>query len=146
MRLEAVVCSKAYIKDIAKTETMCFSEPWSEKAVKEFLDCDYNYAIVVLADGEFAGYVTYSVVFDEMQIANVATLPAFRRCGVASFAVDELKNKGLQSGVAVITLEVRSQNEPAIALYEKKGFVAVGKRKGFYKNPTDDAVLMNFDF
>ena len=145
MKLEITSDAVCYEEDIAKSEEMCFSEPWSQKAVADFLEYDCNGALVCTADGRFAGYVTYSVVCDEMQIANVATLPCFRRMGVGSCLIEALKQKAKSENVHVITLEVRSQNTGAVALYEKCGFVSVGIRKNFYKKPDDNAVLMNLE-
>ena len=71
-----------YLRDIARAEAVCFSEPWSEKAVEEFLSQPYNHVLVALAGGVFAGFITYTRIADEIQIANVAVLPEYRRRGV----------------------------------------------------------------
>ncbi|MBQ8759312.1 MAG: ribosomal protein S18-alanine N-acetyltransferase [Clostridia bacterium] len=145
MKFEIVYNARDFVGDIAETEKLCFSEPWSEDAVSDFLGYEYNGAIICLADGAFAGYVTYTSICGEIQIANVASKPDFRRMGVGSLLMDALGNLGKETGAEVITLEVRSKNTPAIGLYEKYGFVTVGVRKNFYKKPDDDAVLMNLD-
>ena len=143
MRLEITQNAKDFVKEIAETEEKCFSEPWSESAVSEFLSYSYNGALVCLCDGEFAGYITYTAVCDEVQIANVATDPSFRRKGVGMYLVEELKKVAVEKKSAVIMLEVRAGNIPAISLYEKAGFEKVGVRKNFYKKPDEDAILMN---
>ena len=145
MKLEIVNNAGDFVKEIAQTEEMCFSEPWSEGAVSDFLSYNYNGALICLADGAFAGYVTYTALCGEVQIANVATVPAFRRNGIGSLLIEHLVNFAKETGNELITLEVRLGNEPAIALYKKYGFVTVGVRKNFYKKPDDDALLMNLD-
>ena len=145
MRLEIRDNGCDFIKDIVTTEAECFSEPWSEDAVSDFLSYSYNGALVCLADGSFAGYVTYTDICGEVQIANVATKESIRRCGVGSFLMEALIEVSEKNGAEVITLEVRSKNVSAIALYEKYGFVTVGTRKNFYKKPDDDAILMNLE-
>jgi ribosomal-protein-alanine N-acetyltransferase len=145
MNLEIVNNAGDFVKEIAQTEEMCFSEPWSEGAVSDFLSYKYNGALICLADGAFAGYVTYTALCGEVQIANVATVPAFRRKGIGSLLIEHLVNFAKETGNELITLEVRLGNEPAIALYKKYGFVTVGVRKNFYKKPDDDALLMNLD-
>lgn len=130
-----------YLRDIARAEAVCFSEPWSEKAVEEFLSQPYNHVLVALSGGVFAGFITYTRIADEIQIANVAVLPEFRRKGLADGLLCRLAQSAKQNGVSKTTLEVRVSNLPARNLYEKNGFEAVGLRRNFYKAPTEDAVL-----
>ena len=132
---------KPYVDDLARAEAVCFSEPWSEKAVEEFLSQPYNHVLVALADGVFAGFITYTRIADEIQIANVAVLPEFRRKGLADGLLCRLAQSAKHNGVSKTTLEVRVSNLPARNLYEKNGFEAVGLRRNFYKAPTEDAVL-----
>ena len=143
MKLEITENACDFIEDIAEAEAECFSEPWSKDAVSDFLSYAYNGALICLADGCFSGYVTYTNICGEVQIANVATKVQFRRCGVGSALMEALVALSKKADADVITLEVRSKNVPAISLYEKYGFVTVGVRKNFYKKPDDDAVLMN---
>lgn len=145
MKLEIVCNARDFITEIAQTEEMCFSQPWSEGAVSDFLSYNYNGALICLADGAFAGYVTYTALCGEVQIANVATVPVFRRNGIGSLLIQHLVCVAKETENEVITLEVRQKNEPAIALYEKHGFVTVGVRKNFYRKPDDNALLMNLD-
>ena len=130
-----------FAEAIAEAEKRRFSEPWSLGAVKDFLSYPYNHAVVSLTDSVFSGYITYTFLAGEIQIANVAVLPEFRRKGIADGLLDALftwveKHEAERAG-----LEVRASNVPARALYEKNGFVVVGTRRNFYKNPTEDAVL-----
>ncbi len=136
---------KDYAVNIAEAEKICFSEPWSLQAVEEFLSYGYNGANAAICDGAFAGYVTYTCICEELQIANVATLPDYRRKGVGSLLLESVLKIAKENACSVITLEVRASNEPAIALYKKHGYTEVGIRKGYYKNPKDDAVLMNYE-
>ena len=66
----------------------------------------------------------------------------FRRLGAGEALLNELKLKCLEKGLAFITLEVRAGNHPAINLYKKLGYEEVGRRKNYYVNPSEDAVLM----
>ena len=107
---------KPYVDDLARAEAVCFS-------------------------GVFAGYITYTRIADEIQIANVAVLPEFRRKGLADGLLCRLAQSAKQNGVTKTGLEVHLSNLPARNLYEKNGFEAVGSRRNFYRNPTEDAVL-----
>ena len=129
---------------VAEAEQLCFAEPWSRRAVEEFFSYPHNGAVVALADGAFAGYAGYTHIADEFEIANVAVLPAFRRCGVAQEMLARLILTARDLKAKRLTLEVRESGEAAKALYAKVGFVAVGRRRAFYKHPTEDALLMDF--
>lgn len=147
MTVELVETSgEEYAENIAAAEKICFSEPWSLQAVKDFLSYSYNGAAAALVNGEFAGYITYTDICGEMQIANVATLPEFRRMGVASLLLIRILKIAENNNDSTVSLEVRASNAGAIALYAGFGFKKAGERKGFYKNPPDDAVLMNYTF
>ena len=121
-----------FAADIAAAESRCFSEPWSESAVRDFFAYSYNGAVISCTDGVFAG---------ELQIANVCVLPEFRRRGIADGLMAAFVAFAKEQKAEKISLEVRASNEPARALYEKWGFKAVGLRRNFYKAPTEDAVL-----
>ena len=81
-------------------------------------------------------------VLDEGGITNVAVFPVHRRQGIADALLNELLRRAKGLGLATVTLEVRETNAPAIALYQKTGFVPVGRRKNYYTSPTEDAILM----
>lgn len=72
-----------FAADIAAAESRCFSEPWSESAVRDFFAYSYNGAVISCTDGVFSGYITYTFIAGELQIANVCVLPEFRRRGIA---------------------------------------------------------------
>lgn len=127
-----------HIEDIAAIEKACFQHPWSADGLREELGRGLFLAAV--EDGVTVGYVGCQTVLDEGYITNVAVLPEFRRRGIAERLLGALLQQA--EGLSFVTLEVRESNQPAIALYEKMGFSRVGIRKGFYTEPTEDAVLM----
>lgn len=101
--------------------------------------------LAAVEDGRVIGYADMKYVLDEGDIYNVAVDPAFRRQGAGSALMAELARRGRQLGLSFVTLEVRSENAAAIALYKKAGFVPVGLRKKYYSNPQDDAIIMRLD-
>jgi ribosomal-protein-alanine N-acetyltransferase len=129
-------------KCAAELEKLCFSEPWSEKAILE--EAERGFFVAAYIDGEFAGYAGMLCVLDERDICNVATSPRFRGMGVGKALVSALIESAKESGSSVIMLEVRKSNAAAIALYEKAGFTLVGQRKNFYTLPREDALLYNY--
>lgn len=134
------------LEQIAAIEKECFSQPWSTKALKEFTDSAFSKILVFEYNGKVAGYITYTHIFEEIQIANVAVSPQFRRKGVATSLIGKLIEDGAESNSEIITLEVRQSNFSAINLYSNNGFEKVGVRKNYYSYPTEDAILMNYTF
>ena len=81
-------------------------------------------------------------VLDEGQICNVAVCPAFRRMGVGEALMAAQREIALSRGITVMMLEVRASNTAAQCLYEKLGFLQVGRRPNYYRNPKEDALIL----
>lgn len=132
----------AHVAQIVELEKICFSDPWSERSIASELDNQLAFWLVATEGDTVAGYIGSQTVMDETDMMNVAVHPDFRRRGIAEALVnglvDELKNKGSHC----LTLEVRASNAPAIALYEKLGFSEIGRRKNYYRNPREDALIL----
>lgn len=135
--------NKDDLESIAKLEEKCITPPWSYNALCEFSSYDTSRILVASYNNEVYGYITYSVVLDEVQIANIAVHPEQRRRGIAENLLKTLFATSLKNGMSLITLEVRESNLPAIKLYKKCNYKEVGRRKKYYTNPTEDAILMN---
>lgn len=134
------------IPQIAALEKTCFSHPWSEEQLREELWNDSAVIIAAVGDeGTVLGYAGLQTVLDEGYITNVAVSPAFRRQGVAGELLAAFVRFG-RAKLAFLTLEVRSSNAPAIALYGKYGFLEAGRRKNYYDDPKEDAILMTLEF
>jgi ribosomal-protein-alanine N-acetyltransferase len=94
------------------------------------------------SDGDVAGFLIARAVAQEAEILNLCVDPSRRRAGNATALLDNAVAALLQLHVKTIFLEVRESNHPAIAFYEKHGFVRNGRRPAYYQNPVEDAVLM----
>ncbi|MBO4389699.1 MAG: ribosomal protein S18-alanine N-acetyltransferase [Lachnospiraceae bacterium] len=130
---------------VAELEKLCFSEPWSLAQLSDSLHRQEYTFLVATEEADpsrVAGYLGARIVLDEMDIANVAVFPEYRKQGVASAMLDRLLETAEERELYGVTLEVRVGNEPAIFLYEKKGFVREGVRPKFYSRPTEDALIM----
>ena len=132
--------------EMAEMEKQCFSLPWSYQAVKGELQNPAARYIGAFTGGKLAGYAGIQVVLDEGHITNIATAPETRRRGVADTLMRALLAFAAERGLAFVTLEVREGNIPARKLYEKYGFAVVGRRKGYYDKPKEDAILMTREF
>ena len=84
-------------------------------------------------------------MLDEGYSKNVAVAANGRRQGIADELIAAVGRFG-QAKLAFLTLEVRASNAPAIALYMKHGFAQVGRRRGYYDDPKEDAILMTLEF
>lgn len=126
------------VAEIYKIENECFSTPWSENSIAESIENENTILYIAELDGKTAGYMGVQVFSGEGYVTNVATLKEFRRRGVAKALINEV----MKNEMEFLTLEVRQSNIPAIRLYRSLGFVEVGKRPRFYREPTEDAVLM----
>lgn len=146
MNYQLTPMTAEHIPQIAALEKACFSHPWSEAMLQNEL---WNDSAVILAavgeDGTVLGYAGLQTVLDEGYINNVAVSPAFRRQGVAGELLAAFIRFGAAK-LAFLTLEVRASNAPAIALYEKYGFQEAGRRKNYYDDPKEDAILMTLEF
>ena len=139
--------TEEYIESLVGLEKLCFDEPWTKGMFMGDLLSEYTcYFAAIDDDDKVIGYVGMWISVDEGQITNVAVHPDFRRKNVATELLSRLFDICSERGLESITLEVRESNEKAINLYEKNGFSPVGMRKNYYKNPTENAVLMTKTF
>ena len=130
------------ISGVAELEELCFSLPWSKKALE--LLCNGENVGFVALDGEkrVVAYGGMVCVLDEGQITNIAVHPDFRRRKIGEQIVSALLGYGEEKEISLYSLEVRESNQAAISLYQKLGFISVGNRKNFYSNPTENAIIM----
>ena len=126
------------VAEILRIEQACFSTPWTEQGIRESIENENTHLYLALADGKTAGYMGVQIFSGEGYVTNVATLPAYRRQGVAKALIERV----LGNEMDFLSLEVRESNAPAIALYESLGFARVGVRPHFYRNPDENALLM----
>ena len=147
MSFRIVPMTAAHLPQVAALEKVCFpADPWSEALFRATLECpDTALLVAEQEDGAILGYAVLSAVLDEGNLDNIAVAPQCRRRGVADALLSALTDIGRIS-LSVLLLEVRISNLPAITLYEKHGFIPVGRRKNYYETPREDALLMTLDF
>ena len=127
---------------VAALEQASFSTPWSEKSIREELENEWAIWYVAMEGPELLGYIGVQYGLDGGDIMTIAIKPEHRGKGIArkliSVILDIFKEKHLQ----YLTLEVRPSNAPALALYNGLGFREVGRRKKYYREPVEDALLL----
>lgn len=101
--------------------------------------CDFT--LVIRTTG-LAGYAVLRIIAPEAEIENICVAPACRRSGVGEALMEEMLRLAAERDAKRIFLEVRAHNEPAKALYRKRGFVESYRRRNYYQGPTEDAIIM----
>ena len=132
-----------HLEKLAELEKICFSsQAWSYKSLEDELTNPTAHFFVAEVDEEVAGYIGMYVVCENCYVTNVAVFPQYRRQGVAKALIKMAMLTADTMETDFISLEVRPSNEPAISLYKSFGFEQNGLRKNYYKNPTEDALIM----
>jgi len=132
------------LQQVHEIERQSFSAPWSIEAFRYELENKATILLVASIEDGIVGYVCLRTIVDVTHLLNIAVHPSFRRKGIGTMllgsAIEELK--GSVNRDHFLTLEVRESNIPAIRLYKKFGFEVIGRRKGYYHSPKEDAILM----
>ena len=148
-------CMPSDLERVAAIERASFSDPWSLETFSAALALRHLRFLVAEEAGRgggarggepaLVGYVVALVMADEGEIADVAVLPAARRRGIARVLLERMMADAVDAGVRALFLEVRESNVAARALYDALGFVQVGRRVGYYRQPSEDALLLRRD-
>ena len=120
--------------------------PWTEAALQSELGLTPPTVYVLRtedADNTVTAFVITRTVDVEMDIVNLAVSPLFRRRGHARALIVSLIEQAASRGVRRAYLEVRESNAPARGLYRGLGFEETQRRRNFYRDPTEDAILMS---
>ena len=139
--MQIVKMEKEHCEILAELEKLCFSRPWSRKALEDEVDNPRAYFVTAVDGDKILGYGGMHCSHMECYIDNIAVEPNARRHGVADELLDVFCRFG-EANLAFLTLEVRASNAPAIALYRKHGFEEAGRRKNYYTKPAEDAIIM----
>lgn len=137
-----ILMENAHVEAIAALEKLCFNDPWSVNSIASELSNPLSCWIVAMDGETLVGYVGSQSVLGWADMMNLAVHPDYRRQHIAEKLVESLIIQLKQNQVTCLTLEVRVSNMPAIGLYEKMGFSAVGRRPGYYHNPREDALIL----
>lgn len=137
------------IPAVAELEKECFVHPWSEQSIRDYFGNPDAHFFVATENSEnsadvseVVGYIGSYIICDEAYITNVAVKKASRQRGIGTALLEKCMDCAENSGATFISLEVRLSNTPAISLYKKAGFESAGVRPSFYRDPTEDALIM----
>lgn len=130
-------------QQVSLIEKSIFSIPWSKESFEDACTKDTNIYLVCEINGNIAGYCGMWTVFGEGNITNMAVDENCRQQGVAYAMMQSMEELARQKDVDAFFLEVRESNLAAQKLYEKMGYINIGKRKRFYERPVEDAIIMS---
>ncbi|MFQ6003310.1 MAG: ribosomal protein S18-alanine N-acetyltransferase [Candidatus Zixiibacteriota bacterium] len=134
--------SQEDVDQVARLERLCFSDPWSKDTFTEELQLQVSIPLVVKLEEEVVGYTCLWHLDDQLEVANFAVSPDYRRTKIGERIMRRILLEAKERGCKSIVLSVRESNQAAINLYTKFGFVEVGRRKKYYRSPTEDALTM----
>ncbi len=130
-------------------ENACFNAPWTRKHFEAELEGNRFSHIVAVphphpeADSpSLIAYICAWIIFEEVRFLNLAVLPDFRRRGIAQGLIGEMLRRADQENCQRGLLEVRESNSSALNLYKSLNFKEYARRRAYYTNPSEDAILM----
>jgi len=145
--MPAVVLRPADEADIAalvRLELASFSDPWDASAFRSLLQASAARVTVAQYAGVVVGYSAVLRAADEAELANLAVEASVQGRGIGRALLSAALASAADDGVAAMYLEVRASNTAARHLYERLGFLAVGRRRGYYRQPDEDALVMRW--
>lgn len=131
------------IEAVAAIESMVqLQEPWDYQTLNDLLEQDSIQLMTMMntVNEEVVGYCLYQVLFEQAEVLRIGTHPNYQRQGIASKIFAKLNEMLENQQVEALLLEVRADNAPAIALYERQGFTVIHRRKGYYQQPHHPAI------
>ena len=136
----------ADLSQVIAIENECFSSPWSIRSFKYEIEQSDSIFKTAVLDEHVVGYVCLRTMLDITHVMNLAVLPQYRRRGIGIMLLKDalIELRRLRPDIKFVTLEVR-ESSGALKLYEKAGFAAIGKRKGYYHSPDEDAIIMGME-
>ncbi len=130
------------VRALEEAELVCFVDPWpSQFFVSELFAPGRFQRVLVDPAGELVAYLFAAWQYLDLHVLKVATLPRYRRVGLARRLMAMAERHATEMGGDSITLEVRVSNTTAIALYDALGYAHAGRRTHYYANG-EDAVIM----
>ena len=141
------------VPEVAAIERATFADPWAESFFGQLVEDPRAWFACARGevDAQFErpsrppllGYVVAVFAADEGEIANLAVAAGARGHGVGSSLLEAALERARAKGASAIYLEVRESNAQARRLYGAKGFVPVGRRRAYYRNPIEDALILS---
>jgi ribosomal-protein-alanine N-acetyltransferase len=134
--------SQEDVEEVARLERLCFSDPWSKSSFEHELKNRFSIPLVVKSNERIVGYSCLWKIYEQMEIATIAVSPEFREKGIGRMMMNWIVREARKRGCKSVILSVRESNKAAISLYRAFEFVESKRRKGYYRHPDEDAIIM----
>jgi ribosomal-protein-alanine N-acetyltransferase len=139
------------IDAVASLEKISFSKPWRRVEFMTELKSPItiNRVAKLLCPQNSEAVIAYAcaqLVMDELSLLKIAVSPAWRCRGVGNQLLQQTFDAAIQKGAAMVFLEVRPSNQGAMAFYLNSGFRIIGKRRNYYPETGEDALVMTKRF
>jgi ribosomal-protein-alanine N-acetyltransferase len=135
----------ADLASVAAIEQASFGDPWSAGSFRSLVANPAVVFVVAATGATGATVVGYAVAWfaaDEAELANLAVAASARGRGVGALLLDAVLAEAAHRGAATVYLEVRESNAAARRLYASRSFAEVGRRRRYYHNPAEDALVL----
>ena len=130
-------------KAVMALEAACFSDPCTWGIIKDLPDSPWDETWLLEDErGTLLGYLTCRFLAGEGELMRIAVFPEFRGQGYSRELMDRMEKSAAEKAVNALSLEVRAGNEVALGLYQSYGFREEARRKNYYQQPVEDAVIM----
>ena len=137
---------KADLEQVIAIDQVSFSLPWPQRSFQYELDENFTSRCwVAEVDGRIAAMMVGWLIVDELHVATLATHPEYRGQGIGKRLLVHALHAARDEGVTRSFLEVRESNTVALSMYHSLGFVEDGRRKEYYKDNNEDAILMTLN-
>lgn len=135
--------AEADIERVVALEREIFSDAWPRRAFQEMFEEDAWQALVAEVESSVIAYACFFFVAGEVHLANIAVDAPYRRKSVAKLLLRHILQLARDARCGVILLEVRESNAAARNFYRQAGFTELYQRKGYYRNPVENAIVMS---
>ncbi|MBN2225609.1 MAG: ribosomal protein S18-alanine N-acetyltransferase [Deltaproteobacteria bacterium] len=130
------------LDEVIEIEKSSFPTPWTLGIFMREFELEFSHRYVFDLAGGVAGYIVFWLIEGEVHIMSVAVRRDLRRLGIGTEVLKRSLEKAKEIGGRYVFLEVREYNDAGVGLYRKMGFRVVYKRRGYYTDTKEDALIM----
>ena len=130
------------LEQVTQIERTSFRHPWAPGGFRAEMERKPSVCLVARDGDQVLGYLVFWLLPPEIHILNIAVRADSRRLGLAGKLLEKMMEIGREWGVEEVWLEVRPSNRAALELYRSLGFETTGRRKNYYAEDNEDAILM----
>lgn len=130
------------LPSILRIERSSFAVPWTDRAFRAVMARPDAVLLVAGREGRVAGYAALWREGRDAELGDLAVAPDRRRTGLGRHLVEAAADAARERGAARIFLQVRESNEAARRLYGSAGFRRIGRKRGYYHSPREDALVL----